>query len=414
MLATLPITPAVIVPEPAGATAPPPAGDGAFVDALRRAQQQPLEEPDVHPRGAHHDAHAGAADERSGRPSAAGRERQGDRRIGARLHPRADAPADEAGDTPADRSLATASPHEPCAGVDATTPAPACVEPTLRDDRVIANLPLAATAANARSNDDGDDTATPAVAAAVGRSGLESTAGRGAAQVMRAAATAARTGHDPAIAAATELQRSPPEPAAVFADAAVAASAAHTAGAPAPGPGPLEAAVAAAAAQAETAARATPNDRAPHEGTLHSSLRAPLGSSEFERQLGVQLGVWVREGVQQASLQLHPAELGPLGITIALDGAAAQVDFHAAHARTRDAIEASLPALAAALRDAGFTLAGGGVFGQNAGHAEGRNRQGSSDTPSDACPTPAIGGDAASLAAPPAARWRRGLLDVFA
>jgi flagellar hook-length control protein FliK len=75
--------------------------------------------------------------------------------------------------------------------------------------------------------------------------------------------------------------------------------------------------------------------------------------------------------VQTARLQLNPAEMGPISVQIALDGSAARVDFQADVAATREVIEASLPALAGALQDAGLTLAGGGVFQ----HAPGQQQQ---------------------------------------
>ena len=60
-----------------------------------------------------------------------------------------------------------------------------------------------------------------------------------------------------------------------------------------------------------------------------------------------------------------------------MDGAQARVDFGADSATTRELIESGLPELAAALRDAGFTLAGGGVSQHSAGS------QGRSPNPSD-------------------------------
>lgn len=149
--------------------------------------------------------------------------------------------------------------------------------------------------------------------------------------------------------------------------------------------------------------------------TAQAQLGAAPGSAEFAPALGTQVAVWLREGVQEAQLQLHPAELGPVAVQIALDGLQAQVDFHAAHARTRDAIEASLPSLAAALRDAGFTLAGGGVFGQGAGENGARSLprplRGAAARDDEAAGR--VDGDPLRRA-PPGGAWRRGLLDVFA
>lgn len=145
-----------------------------------------------------------------------------------------------------------------------------------------------------------------------------------------------------------------------------------------------------------------------------ATLAQSVGGAEFAPAFGSQVALWVRDGVQEARLQLHPAELGPVSIQIALDGSAAQVDFHAAHAQTRAAIEASLPALASALRESGFTLSGGGVFGQSAGDTGGRAAaQDARDRRSAHDPGPPSREVMASVA-PRARPWRRGLLDVFA
>jgi len=68
--------------------------------------------------------------------------------------------------------------------------------------------------------------------------------------------------------------------------------------------------------------------------------------------------------------------MGPVSVQIVMDGAQARVDFGADLAATRQAIEAGLPELASALRDAGFTLAGGGVS-QHAGGRSGGHEAGS-------------------------------------
>ncbi|HEX7384659.1 MAG TPA: flagellar hook-length control protein FliK, partial [Burkholderiaceae bacterium] len=92
---------------------------------------------------------------------------------------------------------------------------------------------------------------------------------------------------------------------------------------------------------------------------------APFGTPAFTPALAATVAVLARDGVQEARLALHPAELGPIAVQIALDGSDARVDFHASVAATRAAIEAGLPELASALRDSGLTLTGGGVFDQS-------------------------------------------------
>jgi len=67
--------------------------------------------------------------------------------------------------------------------------------------------------------------------------------------------------------------------------------------------------------------------------------------------------------------------MGPVSVQIVMDGTQARIDFGADVAATRHAIEAGLPELASALRDAGFTLAGGGVS-QHAGGRQGSDGDG--------------------------------------
>ena len=99
------------------------------------------------------------------------------------------------------------------------------------------------------------------------------------------------------------------------------------------------------------------------------ALATPVDAPEFGKMLGLQMSVLVQDGVQQAELHLNPADMGPVSVQIVMDGTRAQVDFGADVAATRHAIETGLPELASALRDAGFTLTGGGV----SQHSRGRN-----------------------------------------
>lgn len=102
---------------------------------------------------------------------------------------------------------------------------------------------------------------------------------------------------------------------------------------------------------------------ASHAATLPfaAHLAATVDSPAFAPAFATQVSWLAKEGLQHARLTLNPAELGPVAVKIMLDGTQARIDFHAAIASTRAAIEASLPTLAAALHDHGMTLAGGGV-----------------------------------------------------
>ncbi len=84
----------------------------------------------------------------------------------------------------------------------------------------------------------------------------------------------------------------------------------------------------------------------------------------FAPEMAARLSVLAADGIQEARLHLNPAEMGPVSVQIIVEGQQAQVSFHAEHEQTRAVLEQSLPDLAAALRDAGLTLSGGGVFQQ--------------------------------------------------
>jgi flagellar hook-length control protein FliK len=238
--------------------------------------------------------------------------------------------------------------------------------------------------------------------------GDDLTAGRGAGRA--GAADAGRAVDAPAAAAharAAELHADKADARAAASEllqAATASSQPDSAQATAPN-------FAAALAQA-LPTPATPAGSAPP--TAEAAVRAPLHSPDFAPELGTRVSLLAVDGVQQAELQLNPADMGPVSVQIVVDGSQAQVSFHAAQAETRQALEQSLPELAAALQGQGLTLSGGGVFqqaardkdhGQQAQGGQGADRGSRSGA-----------GQVGGMAAGPAAPLRRtvGLLDTFA
>jgi flagellar hook-length control protein FliK len=143
-----------------------------------------------------------------------------------------------------------------------------------------------------------------------------------------------------------------------------------------------------------------------------ATLQAPIDAPAFAPSLATQVRWWANDGVQQAQLLLNPAEMGPVAVKIVLDGREARIDFSADHAATRNAIEAALPVLAAALDDGGLKLCGGGVHDgsaqrQNDWHAR-------SVTDRTARASAAEQGHAPAVAAPRNASAGRGLVDLVA
>jgi flagellar hook-length control protein FliK len=156
-------------------------------------------------------------------------------------------------------------------------------------------------------------------------------------------------------------------------------------------------------------APAAPTPEAP---PAQATLAPPPGSAAFPAALGAQLSTWLKDGVQYATLELNPQDMGPIDVRIALRDGRTQVELGADVPATRDALNDALPALAEALGDVGLSLAGGSVSDQTGQHA----RQGDAEAQrAFALPgwlAPAREGDGAQAASPQ--RAHRGLIDLVA
>lgn len=147
--------------------------------------------------------------------------------------------------------------------------------------------------------------------------------------------------------------------AALSAEPSGALAAGVTPGATAKGPRGVDTAPGAPAVAALP--QATPLAPGSSAAPVSVALPVPLDAPDFAQALGVQVSVLAKNGVHKAELHLNPADMGPVSVQIVMDGTQARIDFGADLAHTRRAIEAGIPELAGALRDAGLTLSGGGV-----------------------------------------------------
>lgn len=101
-----------------------------------------------------------------------------------------------------------------------------------------------------------------------------------------------------------------------------------------------------------------------------AQVHTPVGQPGFADELvqtASQIAQQVhaaQQGTHEVTLHLHPAEMGPVTVAIEMNGAAARIEFGASQAATREHLQASLPALAEALRADGLTLAHGAVSDQ--------------------------------------------------
>lgn len=78
---------------------------------------------------------------------------------------------------------------------------------------------------------------------------------------------------------------------------------------------------------------------------------------DFAEALGEQIGWIVGEERSEASIELHPPELGPIRIRIAHSGEQSSLLFQATHPQTRELLVASLPQLRDLLNAQGIELA---------------------------------------------------------
>lgn len=155
------------------------------------------------------------------------------------------------------------------------------------------------------------------------------------------------------------------------------------------------------------------------ESAATASAQLPMAPDhpEFPAALGVQLSTWVNDGIEHASLELHPQDLGPIEIHIAVKDGQTQVELGSAVPSTREALSLALPQLSTQLDGVGLSLAGGQVFDQGsrssgspdeqgAGRSAGRAGRGSS----------ALGGvaDAGSAGAGRPVVRQQGLVDFYA
>lgn len=105
---------------------------------------------------------------------------------------------------------------------------------------------------------------------------------------------------------------------------------------------------------------AAANANAPTTSTLNTSstplIASTIGSTEWQQDLGQQVIQLHQRGDQQVELRLHPAELGPMSITLKVGEHGAQVQFVSAHAHVRNAIEQAIPQLREALAEQGINL----------------------------------------------------------
>lgn len=88
-----------------------------------------------------------------------------------------------------------------------------------------------------------------------------------------------------------------------------------------------------------------------------ATVNTPVTSPAWPQQLGQQLVQFAQRGGDQlVQMQLHPAELGALSISLKFGEQGAQAHFLSSHAQVRQVIEQAIPQLREALAEQGISL----------------------------------------------------------
>ncbi|AFT71685.1 Flagellar hook-length control protein-like protein [Alloalcanivorax dieselolei B5] len=105
-------------------------------------------------------------------------------------------------------------------------------------------------------------------------------------------------------------------------------------------------------------------------GTTSAAITTTVGQPGWGQELGLQLAQWQQRGEHRVELHLHPAELGPLSVSLKVDDQGAQAQFFSAHGLVRQALEQALPQLREALAQQGINLGEASVSDQQPGQQQ--------------------------------------------
>jgi flagellar hook-length control protein FliK len=107
------------------------------------------------------------------------------------------------------------------------------------------------------------------------------------------------------------------------------------------------------------ATSSTPNTPQPNQPA--ERIAAHLHAPEWSRNLGDKV-IWLAKSEQQvAQISINPPQLGPMQISLTLQGDQATAIFASPHAEVRQAIEDAMPRLREMLSSAGISLGGANV-----------------------------------------------------
>jgi len=95
------------------------------------------------------------------------------------------------------------------------------------------------------------------------------------------------------------------------------------------------------------------------------AIATPVTSPAWSHEFAERLGQVVMTGADRAEFRVHPADMGPVNVSITMSADQASVTITAAHGATRDALEQALPQLRDLLANQGITLGQASVQSEN-------------------------------------------------
>lgn len=158
----------------------------------------------------------------------------------------------------------------------------------------------------------------------------------------------------------------------------------------------------------QSVALLTPPSAAPL--TVHAlQLPAPVGGQAFQQALGQQV-VWLSgQEIKQASIRLHPQDLGQLDVKVSVNQGRVDVVFNAQHPAAANAVQQTLPQLANMLAQHGLALGQADV-----GHRQSSNSQSPDSQRGRANAVGSSTSDANTAVGPMSSIGTVNLLDAFA
>jgi flagellar hook-length control protein FliK len=144
-----------------------------------------------------------------------------------------------------------------------------------------------------------------------------------------------------------------------------------------------------------------------------SPARLEPGSPQFTSALGQQIAWMADQKIGRAELRLDPEELGPLEVSLELDGDEIRAEFSSRSAEVRSLLDSQVPKLRELLAEQGFSLADAQIGQERAAYQDApQQREGFAR--GDAASGTSEGSGEAEPAAVVVTRSHNGLIDDFA